>query len=88
MENLISLCDIELQLMVEEAKEHCDPSYVRINGLDDAAMDIGFSLGSQNIRLTPVTLSVLSNIEALSKDVYGAFVYAYNGTLRANHSSW
>lgn len=84
MELLISLCELELQLMVEEAKERCDSSFARNDGFDEVAMNIGFGLGSQNIPLSPVTLSVLSNIEALSKDVYGAFVYAYNGTLMAN----
>lgn len=85
MELLISLCELELQLMVEEAKERCNSGYVRNDGLDEMAMDIGFTLGSENIRLSTTAHSVLNHIEALSKDIYDAFVYSYNGSLRANH---
>lgn len=85
MELLISLCDLELQLMVEEAKERCNSGYVRNDGLDEMAMEIGSTLGSENIRLSTTTHCVLSHIETLSQHVYDAFVYAYNGSLRANH---
>ncbi|MFM2668542.1 hypothetical protein AAFX24_27765 [Vibrio mediterranei] len=85
MELLVSLYELELQLMVKEAKERCISGYVRNDDLDEMAMDIGFTLGSRNIRFSSVALSVLTYIETLSKNVHDAFVYAYNGTLRANN---
>lgn len=80
----ISLCCIELNLMIAAAKQ----LYSEVNtdelALDLDAIDVGLDLGSRKIALSATMREILDNIKLLDKNVYDAFVYAYNGSWYAN----
>ncbi len=79
----ISLCDLELNLMIAVAKRR----YIPVNDEDEfdiEAIDIGLALGNRNIGLSATMCEVLDHIKLLDVSVYNAFVYAYNGSLKAN----
>ncbi len=80
----ISLCDLELNLMVTAAKQCYETINEEDSALDEVAMDIGFDLGSRQIALTTTMHEALDNIRVLNESIYEAFKYAYNGSLRAN----
>ncbi|MDC5711137.1 hypothetical protein [Vibrio europaeus] len=75
----ISLCNLELELMVAVARRH----YIPVDDFDFAleAIDIGLDLGNLNIELSLTMSEALSHIKVLDRSVYDAFVYAYNGAL-------
>lgn len=80
----ISLCNLELNLMVAVAKQR----YIHVNNeqttFDLDALEAGLDLGSRNIRLSATMREALEHIKSLDSSVYDVFVYAYNGSLMAN----
>ncbi|EGQ7796018.1 hypothetical protein I6Y99_005111 [Vibrio parahaemolyticus] len=82
----ISLCDLELNLMIAVARQR----YIPLNEedetleLDIEAIDIGLELGNRNIGLSATMREVLDHIKLLDVSVYNAFVYAYHGSLKVN----
>ena len=80
----ISLCNLELNLMIAVAEQYFPPVYKKEIAFDLEAIEIGLGLGSRSIGLSPIMREVLDNIRLLDVNVYDAFVYAYNGALEAN----
>ncbi|KFA96685.1 hypothetical protein [Vibrio sp. ER1A] len=81
MEHFILLCNLELSLMVLNAKQ----KYIAVSVEDSAscfeAIDIALDLGNRNVPLSARTLEVLEHIKSLDINVYESFVYAYNGAV-------
>lgn len=80
----ISLCNIELNLMISVAKHHYTPVSHEDATLDLEAIEVGLDLGSRKVELSATMREALDNIKFLDSSVYDAFVYAYNGALEAN----
>ena len=81
LEQTISLCHLEIDLMLAMAKQYYAPADKEDGVLDLVALDIGFTLGNKNISLSSTMREILDNIKLLDKRVYESFVYAYNGSL-------
>ncbi|AZS26268.1 hypothetical protein [Vibrio anguillarum] len=81
LEQTILLCHLEIDLMLAMAKQHYAPADKEDATLDLVAIDIGLTLGNQNIGLSSTMREILDNIKLLDKRVYESFVYAYNGSL-------
>ncbi|HAS6102271.1 TPA: hypothetical protein I7117_22715 [Vibrio vulnificus] len=80
----IALCNLELSLMVEVAKQRYSPVNNENATFELNAIDVGLDLGSRKIALSVTMREALDNIKLLNPSVYDAFVYAYNGSLEAN----
>ncbi len=81
VDHTISLCNLELNLMVAVAKQNYMPVNKEDSTFDFKAIDIGLTLGNQNVALSATMLEALDNIRVLDKSVYDSFAYAYNGAL-------
>ncbi len=82
--DLISLCHLELDLMIDNAKLKyaTDIESTKDDGTREfEAIDIGLDLGNRYVRLSGTALEMLDRIKALDRNTYSAFVYAYNGAI-------
>jgi len=82
LEQTISLSNLELNLMLAVAKQRYT-SVSEEETFDLDAIDIGLELGNQKIKLSPAVTDILEQIKLLDESVYEAFLYAYNGAIRA-----
>ncbi|MDF5019945.1 hypothetical protein, partial [Vibrio parahaemolyticus] len=73
----ISICNLELNLMVSIAKQRYTTVENESATFDLDAMNIGFDLGSRKIALTVTMRESLQNIKVINPSIYKAFVYAY-----------
>ncbi|MGY5652157.1 hypothetical protein [Vibrio cincinnatiensis] len=80
----ISLCNLELNLMIAVVKQRYISASNEETGFELAAIDVGLDLGSRKIGLSATMREALDNIKLLDSKVYDSFVYAYNGSLKAN----
>lgn len=83
MSMTISLCQLELDLIVDVAKQRYTSVSEEDSTFDLEAIDIGLDLGNRKIGLSATMREVLDSIRQLDAKVYDAFLYAYQGSFKA-----
>lgn len=87
----VSLCAVELNLMVLKAKKQClqlDSKADNFETFECNLMEelrvLGFIVGSRHMPLSSTMKESLDCIRSLNSLAYECFEYAYNGSLQAN----